>query len=266
MALRQRELAIPRRPFLARGSKVVRCQTCLMPLKACICAVRPVPLHGSAFCFILYWGEAFKPTNTGRLVADVIHDNHAFLWDRTRPDPALLALLTDPRYEPVLVFPTQYAEPERCIESPAELPGIAAGKTPLYVMLDGTWREAKKMFRSAYLAPLPVLGLNPEAGSRYQLREAVDKASSTLADLKQRSPDKIEDYITDEAVRNRLGLAPTVEGIARNLTKIRQSITQITNSQMPADEKASQIRNLREAEREMLKGVNLKEMREFAKI
>ena len=183
MALRQRELAIPRRPFLARGSKVVRCQTCLMPLKACICAVRPVPLHGSAFCFILYWGEAFKPTNTGRLVADVIHDNHAFLWDRTRPDPALLALLTDPRYEPVLVFPTQYAEPERCIESPAELPGIAAGKTPLYVMLDGTWREAKKMFRSAYLAPLPVLGLNPEAGSRYQLREAVHKHQLCTAEV-----------------------------------------------------------------------------------
>jgi hypothetical protein len=100
----------------------------------------------------------------------------------------------------------------------------------------------------------------------YQLREATGKASSTLADLKQRSPDKIEDYITDEAVRNRLGLAPAVESIARNLTKIRQAITQITNSQMPADEKAREIRNLREAEREMLKGVNLKEMREFAKI
>jgi hypothetical protein len=100
----------------------------------------------------------------------------------------------------------------------------------------------------------------------YQLREATGKASSTLADLKQRSPEKIEDYITDEAVRNRLGLAPAVEGIARNLTKIRQTITQITNSEMPADEKARQIKDLREAEREMLKGINLKEMREFAKI
>ena len=100
----------------------------------------------------------------------------------------------------------------------------------------------------------------------YQLREETGKASSTLADLKQRSPEKIEDYITDEAVRNRLGLAPAVEGIARNLTKIRQTITQITNSEMPADEKARQIKNLREAEREMLKGINLKEMREFAKI
>jgi DTW domain-containing protein YfiP len=183
MALRARELAKPHRPFLARGSKVVRCQTCLMPLKACICAVRPAPLQGSAFCFILYWGEAFKPTNTGRLVADVIHDNHAFLWDRTRPDPELLALLNNPQYAPILVFPTQYAEPERCIESPAQLPAIAAGRTPLYVMLDGTWREAKKMFRSAYLAPLPVLGLNPEEGSRYQLREAVHKHQLCTAEV-----------------------------------------------------------------------------------
>lgn len=183
MALRTRELAVPRRPFLARGSKVVRCQTCLMPLKGCICAVRPAALQGSAFCFILYWGEAFKPTNTGRLVADVIHDNHAFLWDRTRPDPALLALLKNPHYEPILVFPTQYAEPERCIEAPAQLPGIAAGKTPLYVMLDGTWREAKKMFRSEYLAALPVLGVNPEEGSRYQLREAVHKHQLCTAEV-----------------------------------------------------------------------------------
>jgi len=183
MALRQRELAKPLRPFLARGSKVIRCQTCLMPLSGCICGVRPAPLHGSAFCFILYWGEAFKPTNTGRLVADVIHDNFAFLWDRTRPDPALLALLSDPQYEPILVFPTQYAEAERCIAAPAQLPGIVLGKKPLYVMLDGTWREAKKMFRSSYLAPLPVLGVNPSAGSSYQLREAAHKYQLCTAEV-----------------------------------------------------------------------------------
>jgi hypothetical protein len=100
----------------------------------------------------------------------------------------------------------------------------------------------------------------------YQLREAVGKASSTLADLKQRSPERIEDYIDNEAVRNRLGLAGTVEGIARNLTSIRQAITRITNSEMSAEDKARDIKGLREAEREMLKGVNLKELREFAKI
>jgi hypothetical protein len=39
-------------------------------------------------------------------------------------------------------------------------------------MLDGTWREAKKMFKSPYLATMPVLGIQPEQASRYQLREA----------------------------------------------------------------------------------------------
>jgi DTW domain-containing protein YfiP len=39
------------------------------------------------------------------------------------------------------------------------------------------------MFRSAYLAPLPVLGLNPEEGSRYQLREAVHKHQLCTAEV-----------------------------------------------------------------------------------
>jgi len=40
-------------------------------------------------------------------------------------------------------------------------------------MLDGTWREARKMFRkSEYLQTFPVLGVKPEAQSDYKLREA----------------------------------------------------------------------------------------------
>lgn len=172
MALRARELARTRKPFMARGSKVKRCASCLLPQAGCICSARPRPLEGSAFCFIMYFGEAFKPTNTGRLVADVVKDSHAFLWDRTQPDPAMLALLKDPRYVPILVFPRQYALPQRWIERPQQVVDSSSGRIPLYVMLDGTWREAKKMFRSEYLATMPVLGLEPTSRSIYQLREA----------------------------------------------------------------------------------------------
>ncbi|MBU2279779.1 MAG: DTW domain-containing protein, partial [Gammaproteobacteria bacterium] len=46
-------------------------------------------------------------------------------------------------------------------------------KIPLFILLDGTWREAKKMFsKSPYLDQFPVLGIQPEQGSSYQLREA----------------------------------------------------------------------------------------------
>lgn len=168
---------------MARGSKVKRCALCLLPLTGCICAERPAPVRGSAFCFIMYWGEAFKPSNTGRLIADVIHDNHAFLWERTKVDPALLELLADPQYTPVIVFPHQYAEPERCIDTLADIMTDTSDKTPLYIMLDGTWREAKKMFKSPYLAQIPVLGIEPEHGSLYQLREAAHKHQLCTAEV-----------------------------------------------------------------------------------
>lgn len=172
LTLRQNQLANATREFNARGSKVLRCEQCLLPQTDCICSARPtVPSH-SAFCFIMYTGECYKPSNTGRLIADVITDNHAFIWDRTRPDPALLALLADPRYQPVVVFPQQYANDRQCVTTQVQLQAVTAKRIPLFVMLDGTWREAKKMFKSPYLATLPVLSVQPVQASDYQLREA----------------------------------------------------------------------------------------------
>jgi DTW domain-containing protein len=172
LALRAEQLTKATRVFNARGSKVVRCPHCLLPSAECICAARPQVQCRSAFCFIMYTGECYKPSNTGRIIADVISDNHAFVWDRTQPAPAMLALLHDPRYAPIVVFPQQYAAAGLCIASPLQLDTVQQGRIPLFVMLDGTWREAKKMFKSPYLANLPVLGIQPEQASNYQLREA----------------------------------------------------------------------------------------------
>lgn len=47
------------------------------------------------------------------------------------------------------------------------------GKRPLFVLLDATWPEARKMFRkSPYLDHLPVLSLQSEQLSRYRLRRS----------------------------------------------------------------------------------------------
>ena len=170
--LRRQELAQSTRTSRFRGCKAVRCPDCIMPQTECICADRPQVASQSAFCFLMYQGEAYKPSNTGRLICDVVADHHAFLWDRTRPDTQMLALLNDPRYAPVVVFPHEYAEPERCIAHPHQAPAVINGKKPLFVMLDGTWREAKKMFRSPYLATLPVLGIQPQQASAYLMRDA----------------------------------------------------------------------------------------------
>lgn len=172
LTLRNQQLVLSTRVFNARGSKVVRCEQCLLPSSACICAAKPDVTSHSAFCFIMYTGECYKPSNTGRIIADVIADNHAFVWDRTKPDIDMLALLANEKYAPIIVFPQQYAEAKRCIDSPLQVANTDNSKIPLFIMLDGTWREAKKMFKSPYLATLPVLGIQPEQASSYQLREA----------------------------------------------------------------------------------------------
>ena len=122
-------------------------------------------------CLLMADIEPLKPSNTGWLVADVVLDTFAFGWARTGVDPALLALLADPQWQPVVVFPGEFVAPERVVTClPAD---DHAGKRPLFVLLDATWPEARKMFRkSPYLDHLPVLGLQTAQLSRYKLRRS----------------------------------------------------------------------------------------------
>ncbi len=170
--LRKQQLALSTKEFKARGYKVKRCEECLIPEKKCICVQRPSITSHTAFCLVMYKNEYYKPSNTGKLIADVIPDNYAFKWDRVTPDPLLIKLLANPKYAPILVFPQQYAEAHRCIDTPEDLSIIQQDKTPLFVLLDGTWREASTMFKSPSFANLPVLGIQPKKSSSYQLREA----------------------------------------------------------------------------------------------
>lgn len=199
--LRADRLARSTKPFLARGGpKGERCEGCRLLPSHCMCALRPALTTHAGFCLIMADIEPLKPSNTGWLIADVVPDTAAFGWARTAADPALLALLTDPQWQPYVVFPGEYAAAERVVSglltdaapAPASAsapPGTSSGappasawasgtpecpqKRPLFVLLDATWPEARKMFRkSLYLNGLPVLSLQPEQLSRYRLRRS----------------------------------------------------------------------------------------------
>ena len=168
--LRAERLARSTRPFIARGSKSARCPRCRVIPSHCICALRPQVQAQAAVCLLMHDVEALKPTNTGWLIADVVPDTFAFSWQRTQVDPSLLALLADPAYQPYLVFPGEFVEPKSRVLSKVE---PMSGKRPLFVLLDATWTEARKMFRkSPYLDRFPVLSLAPEEISRYRLRRS----------------------------------------------------------------------------------------------
>lgn len=167
--LREVRMARSQRPFLARGSRVVRCERCRLAMGYCMCAWQPQVEVNSAVCLLMHDTEPLKPSNTGWLIADVVADSYAFSWSRIEVDPRLLALLDDPQWQPFVVFPAEYAEPTRVVQEV----NVASGKRPLFILLDATWTEARKMFRkSPFLDQFPVLSLTPEQQSRYRLRRS----------------------------------------------------------------------------------------------
>jgi DTW domain-containing protein YfiP len=168
--LRTARLARSAKPFMARGGSTrERCAGCRLVPTHCMCHVRvTLPTHAGV-CLLMADIEALKPTNTGWLVADVVPHTFAFEWARTAVDPALLALLNDAQWQPFVVFPGEYAAPWRVVEAVAPV----EGRRPLFILLDATWNEARKMFRkSAYLDRFPVLSLRPEQLSQYVLRRS----------------------------------------------------------------------------------------------
>ncbi|NQW94831.1 MAG: DTW domain-containing protein, partial [Polaromonas sp.] len=168
--LRTARLARSSKPFLARGgSKGERCAGCRLVVSHCLCAWRPDVPCRAGVCLIMADIEALKPSNTGWLVADVVLDTFAFGWARTEVDPALLALLADEKWQPYLVFPGEFVATERVVTQVQP----ATTKRPLFVLLDATWPEARKMFRkSPYLDKLPVLSLQAKQLSKYKLRRS----------------------------------------------------------------------------------------------
>ena len=177
--LRTARLARSTKPFLARGgSTAERCAGCRLVVSHCLCAVRPVVPTRAGVCLIMADIEALKPSNTGWLIADVVADTAAFGWARTAVDPALLAMLADPQWQPFVVFPGEFVAAGRVVNTVQQVAADPftpqqATRRPLFVLLDATWPEARKMFRkSPYLDHLPVLSLQLDQISRYKLRRS----------------------------------------------------------------------------------------------
>ncbi len=175
--------------YKSRGQRVIRCELCRLAKQFCICELAPKVDSQTGFLLLMYDTEVLKPSNTGKLIADLIPDSFAFLWSRTEVNPEIIALLEDPIWQPMIVFPKAYAGEEREIFDNKIT--LTPRKRPLFIMLDGSWREAKKMFRrSPYLQHLPVVSFTPkvpeneeEISSRYQIRLAANNTELATAEV-----------------------------------------------------------------------------------
>jgi len=169
--LHQYRKSISTTVYKARGQRVIRCPLCQLAKQYCICALAPKigEVESSAgFLFLMYDTEVLKPSNTGKLIADLIPDCFAFLWSRTEENKALLKVLNDKKWQPFVVFPQEYAQVGR--EVLTNQVRCTDNKRPLFIMLDGSWREAKKMFRkSPYLDKYPLVSFDAKAALKTEV-------------------------------------------------------------------------------------------------
>lgn len=179
----QRRLSLSTKPFQARGAKVTRCQYCHVAQEHCLCAHQPNLDSQVAVLLLVSENEVFKPSNTGRLIADTIKETYVYQWHRTDLEPELLQLLKDDRYQPCVIFPESYVDdPSRVLTQPQTL--LQSNKTPLLILLDGSWREARRMFRkSPYLESFPVLSVQPDAVSQYLMRRSDNETHLATAEV-----------------------------------------------------------------------------------
>lgn len=109
---------------------------------------------------LTHFKELPKPSNTGRLVVEVLGDAaEQIRWDRLTPPAHLLEEIKQGGV--ALLYPGVEGEPDSDWQDIRQV-----------IIIDGTWHEARKIHqRSPYLRQVPRISLQPQTPSRYNLRK-----------------------------------------------------------------------------------------------
>ena len=172
------------------------CNRCLRPLAYCYCQSLEPTENRAEIIILQHQSEQKHPLNTARILTLGL-DNCLLLKgeDFTAHDDLnrKIAANTGNCW---LLFPGEHAQ------TPAEVSAesIEKGSTPLIIVLDGTWRKARKIWHlSTNLHKLPFVALNDLAESNYRIRKApkagqlstLEAVAALLTGLGQ-SPDSLK--------------------------------------------------------------------------
>lgn len=155
------------------------CYVCFRPKETCVCSVlRPFD-PGIKFVFLMHPKEAKRQrTGTGRIAHAGLVGSEVLVGVDFTKNERLCALLCDPQYFPVLLYPGADSWT-------AKTPGFKekiGGRTVLALIIDSTWFCSKKMLRlSENVAHLPKLSFSNRYTSIFTFkREPSAECVSTI--------------------------------------------------------------------------------------
>lgn len=147
------------------------------------------PLWGRFF-LLVHPLELNKATNTGHLLLTGLPGSDYAVWSRVEPPVTLLERMAEPCWQPYLLFPEDVVKAAVEVIAAEQLPQQYSSslslspRTPLFILLDGTWQQARKMYRqSPYLQRLPLVSLSPARNSQYHLRRNQQSGHLSTAEV-----------------------------------------------------------------------------------
>ncbi|CAM4446678.1 tRNA-uridine aminocarboxypropyltransferase [Vibrio agarivorans] len=142
----------------------------------CVCELIPSLESQAHIALLTHENELTRDTNTGRWAVKMLSHCQTHIWQRKLPPSALISQIESGDYTPLLLFPAEESQ-----QLSGEKIAVMA-KPPLFIVLDATWQEARKMLnKSPWLQALSKVCLNTERPSSYQLRR--NQAQGNLCTL-----------------------------------------------------------------------------------
>jgi DTW domain-containing protein YfiP len=113
--------------------------------------------------------EFYRPSNTARILKLANPEaTEIFHWERSNSPKELIEKIESGIYDVYLLFPQEE------YNTVPNFGGKGISKIPAFILLDGTWKEAKKIVRkSEYLKDIPTITLKVDFKSKYTLRKGV---------------------------------------------------------------------------------------------
>ncbi|EGW38852.1 DTW domain-containing protein [Desulfosporosinus sp. OT] len=143
------------------------CNQCGLPIINCLCNKLSEVRTQAKFWILSSEREFYRPSNTARLLKLINPEStEIFLWERTKSPEQLIKNISREKYSVFVLFPVE--DEELANRKVAFQP---TGNIPAFIILDGTWKEARKIFRkSDFLMGLPIVSIEPNYASSYDLR------------------------------------------------------------------------------------------------
>ncbi len=149
------------------------CPDCDFLKSRCLCSTLKVIPNNVHLIVLQHPTESKHPLNTVRIMKKSFKEITVMVGEDFTSDLKLNTLICDPKNECALLYPHTTSE---ILDE--------KNKRPIthLLMIDGTWRKAKKIFLlSKNLQALPAIRLNPEEKSEYRIRKSpTESALSTL--------------------------------------------------------------------------------------